>query len=90
MVVAEFAWEADMDFAVLDVQKKTATFGADEAVETVDVIRQDPHALPVLRLAVSAMVRPGCYRPAPVITSWVIRNKRSMSLWGRRKAWRSV
>ena len=54
VVVAEFAWEADMDFAVLDVQKKTATFGADEAVETVDVIRQDPHALPVLRLAVSA------------------------------------
>ena len=55
VVVAEFAWEADMDFAVLDVQKKTATFGADEAVETVDVIRQDPHALPVLRLAVSAV-----------------------------------
>lgn len=54
VVVTEFAWEADMDFAVLDVQKKTAIFGGDVAVESVDVVRQDPHAMPVMRLAVRA------------------------------------
>jgi hydrophobic/amphiphilic exporter-1 (mainly G- bacteria), HAE1 family len=54
VVVAEFAWEADMDFALLDVQKKTAIYGADDAIESLDVTREDPQALPVMRVAVSA------------------------------------
>ena len=54
VVVAEFAWEADMDFALLDVQKKTAAYGADEAIESLDVTREDPQALPVMRVAVSS------------------------------------
>ncbi len=53
VVVAEFAWEADMDFALLDVQKKTASYGADEAIESLDVTREDPQALPVMRVAVN-------------------------------------
>lgn len=55
VVVAEFAWEADMDFALLDVQKKTAVYGADEAIESLDVTREDPQALPVMRVAVSGV-----------------------------------
>ena len=54
VVVAEFAWDADMDFALLDVQKKTAFYGADDAIETLDVTREDPQALPVMRVAVHA------------------------------------
>ena len=52
VVVAEFSWEADMDFALLDVQKKTAFYGTDEAIESLDVTREDPQALPVMRVAV--------------------------------------
>ena len=59
VVVAEFAWEADMDFALLDVQKKTAVYGADEAIESLDVTREDPQALPVMRVAVHQASRVG-------------------------------
>ena len=52
VVVAEFAWEADMDFALLDVQKRTAVYGADDAISSLDVTREDPQALPVMRVAV--------------------------------------
>lgn len=58
VVVAAFAWEADIDFALLDVQKKTAIYGADEAVSSVDVTRDDPQALPVMRVAVTAPAGP--------------------------------
>jgi HAE1 family hydrophobic/amphiphilic exporter-1 len=59
VVVAEFAWEADMDFALLDVQKRTALYGADEAIESLDVSREDPQALPVMRVAVHQVSRLG-------------------------------
>jgi len=54
VVVAEFDWEADMDFALIDVQKKMGAYATDEDIETLDVIQEDPQALPVMRIAVSA------------------------------------
>ncbi len=54
VVVAEFSWEADMDFALLDVQKKVGPYGIDEAIETLSVTQEDPQALPVARIAVTS------------------------------------
>jgi len=54
VVVAEFKWDADMDFALLDVQKKTGVYAADTEVSSLDVIQEDPRSLPVMRVAVSA------------------------------------
>lgn len=53
VVVAEFAWEADIDFALLDVQKKVAVYAADEEVTLLDVTREDPQASSVMRLAIA-------------------------------------
>ncbi len=53
VVVAEFDWEADMDFALIDVQKKMGVYATDEDIETLDVVQEDPQALPVMRIAVS-------------------------------------
>jgi hydrophobic/amphiphilic exporter-1 (mainly G- bacteria), HAE1 family len=53
VVVAEFAWNADMDFALLDVQKKVANYSADEEVSTLNVTREDPQASSVMRLAIA-------------------------------------
>lgn len=53
VVVAEFTWNSDMDFALLDVQKATGAYAVDDAVESVDVAQEDPQALPVARIAVS-------------------------------------
>ena len=53
VVVAEFDWEADMDFALIDVQKRMGGYAMDEDIETLDVIQEDPQALPVLRIAMS-------------------------------------
>lgn len=52
VVVAEFSWDADMDFALLDVQKKVASYAADEEITTLDVTREDPQASSVMRLAI--------------------------------------
>ncbi len=54
VVVAEFAWDTDMDFALLDVQKRMGTYSTDDEIETLDVTQEDPQALPVARIAVSA------------------------------------
>ncbi|MDA0710885.1 MAG: efflux RND transporter permease subunit [bacterium] len=53
VVVAEFAWNADMDFALLDVQKKVANYSADEEVSSLNVTREDPQASSVMRLAIA-------------------------------------
>ncbi len=53
VVVAEFSWDADMDFALLDVQKKVGAYAADDEVSLLDVSREDPQALPVMRLAIT-------------------------------------
>jgi HAE1 family hydrophobic/amphiphilic exporter-1 len=54
VVVAEFSWETDMDFALLDVQKKVGPYGVDEAITTLSVTQEDPQALPVARIAVTS------------------------------------
>lgn len=54
VVVAEFAWETDMDFALLDVQKRTGGYGTDDEIESLDVTQEDPQALPVARIAVAS------------------------------------
>ena len=54
VVIAEFTWDADMDFALLDVQKQVTKYGSDDEVDLLDVTREDPQALPVMRVAVSA------------------------------------
>ena len=54
VVVAEFNWDTDMDFALLDVQKRMGTYGTDDEIETLDVTQEDPQALPVARIAVTS------------------------------------
>ncbi len=54
VVVAEFTWETDMDFALLDVQKRTGTYATDDEITTLDVTQEDPQALPVARIAVTS------------------------------------
>tara|TARA_B100001123_G_scaffold355967_1_gene409327 strand:- start:1714 stop:4752 length:3039 start_codon:yes stop_codon:yes gene_type:complete len=54
VVVAEFEWDADMDFALLDVQKKVGRYASDTEVDVLDVTQEDPKALPVMRVAVSS------------------------------------
>ena len=56
VVVAEFAWDADVDFALLDVQKKMGRYASDEEIEVLDVTREDPQALSVMRIAVSSTI----------------------------------
>ncbi len=52
VVIAEFSWDADIDFALLDVQKKIAVYASDEEVTLLDVTREDPQASSVMRLAI--------------------------------------
>ena len=54
VVVAEFTWETDMDFALLDVQKRMGTYATDDEIGTLDVTQEDPQALPVARIAVTS------------------------------------
>ncbi|MFH1567474.1 MAG: efflux RND transporter permease subunit [Gemmatimonadota bacterium] len=53
VVVAEFAWDADIDFGLLDVQKRTGAYATDTEIDQLDVTQEDPRSLPVLRLAVT-------------------------------------
>ncbi|KPL08665.1 hypothetical protein AMJ85_08220, partial [candidate division BRC1 bacterium SM23_51] len=50
--IVEFDWNADMDFALLDVKKAVADMANDDDVEDVTVYRYDPNAMPILTLAV--------------------------------------
>ncbi len=54
VVVAEFAWDADMDFGLLDVQKKVGRYAINDDVSQLDVTREDPLALAVMRVAITA------------------------------------
>ena len=54
VVIAEFAWDADMDYGLLDVQKKVGRYAANEDVSQLDVTREDPLALAVMRIAITA------------------------------------
>lgn len=52
VVVVEFHWDTDMEFALLDVQRRAGQYAVDDAITVLDVRQQDPQALPVMRLAV--------------------------------------
>lgn len=54
VVVAEFTWDTDMNFALLDVQKRTGAYATDDEIESLDVTQADPQALPVARIAVTS------------------------------------
>ena len=52
VVTVEFAWDTDMDFALLEVHKQTASYGGEREVDNVVVSRFDPRQLPVLTFGV--------------------------------------
>ncbi len=54
VVIAEFAWDADMDYGLLDVQKRVGRYAVNEDVSQLDVTREDPLALAVMRIAITA------------------------------------
>ena len=54
VVVAEFSWDADMDFGLLDIQKRVGRYAQNEDVSQVDVNREDPLARAVMRIAITA------------------------------------
>jgi HAE1 family hydrophobic/amphiphilic exporter-1 len=49
-----FEWDADMDMALVDIQKAIASISADEDVDEVVVRRQDPRELPVISIGLVA------------------------------------
>jgi HAE1 family hydrophobic/amphiphilic exporter-1 len=49
-----FEWDADMDIALVDIQKTIASISADEDVDEVVVRRQDPRELPVITIGLFA------------------------------------
>jgi HAE1 family hydrophobic/amphiphilic exporter-1 len=53
IVTIEYSWNADMDFALLDVQKAVAGFSADREVQSVSVDRFDPRTAPIMTLCVT-------------------------------------
>lgn len=56
--IVEFEWDADMDFALLDVKKAVATIATYDDVEEVTVYRYDPNELPILTMAVWGDAQP--------------------------------
>lgn len=54
VVVAEFAWDADLDFGLLDIQKRVGRYAQNEDVSQVNVNREDPLARAVMRIAITA------------------------------------
>ena len=54
IVRVTFDWNADMDFALVDVRKAISPITADTDVDEVIVRRQDPRQLPVLTIGVVA------------------------------------
>jgi len=54
VVTTEFAWNTDMDFALLEVQKQVASYSGDREVDNVVVARFDPRQLPIMTFGVIA------------------------------------
>jgi len=52
VVMVDFDWGTDMDYAMLDVKKAVANIRNIEEVEDVNVLRYDPNALPIMTYAV--------------------------------------
>lgn len=54
LVTTSFAWGTDMDFALLDVQKKVARYEARQDVDRVTIARYDPQAEPIMMYALTS------------------------------------
>ena len=52
VVTTEFAWNTDMDFALLEVQKQVAPYSGEREVDNVVVARFDPQQLPILTFGI--------------------------------------
>ncbi|MFC1736373.1 efflux RND transporter permease subunit [Candidatus Hydrogenedentota bacterium] len=52
IVTVEFGWQSDMDFALLDVQKKAGPLEGETEVDDITVTRFDPRTLPVMTIGV--------------------------------------
>ncbi len=48
IVTATFSWGTDMDFALLDVQKKVASLESDPEVQDITIARYDPQQQPIV------------------------------------------
>lgn len=55
VVMVDFDWGTDMDYALLDVKKAVANIRNTEEVADVNVLRYDPNALPIMTYAVSGI-----------------------------------
>lgn len=51
---ATFSWGTDMDFALLDVQKKTAVYESDPEISRVTIARFDPQEEPIMVYALQS------------------------------------
>ncbi len=53
VVITEFSWDTPLDFAFLDVKKAVSDIQRDRSdeIESVNVVRYDPNAIPVMTLA---------------------------------------
>jgi len=54
LATATFSWGTDMDFALLDVQKKIASYESDPEVNRVTIARYDPQEEPVMIYALQS------------------------------------
>jgi len=59
LVTATFSWGTDMDFALLDIQKKVASFESDPEVSSLTVARYDPQEEPILTYALTSNTQEG-------------------------------
>ena len=55
-VTTTFSWGTDMDFALLDVQKKVASFESDPEIDKVTVATFDPQEEPIMIYALNASI----------------------------------
>lgn len=56
VVITNFTWETDLDFAFLEVKKAASDLqrARPEDIESINVLRYDPNALPILTVALVA------------------------------------
>jgi len=54
LATASFSWGTDMDFALLDVQKKIASYESDPEVNRVTIARYDPQEEPIMIYALQS------------------------------------
>lgn len=52
VITAEFSWDTDMDFALLDVQKAVASYAGDSEVDNISIDRYDPRSAPIVTISV--------------------------------------